>query len=694
MFYSHTILARKSPLGTVWIAAHLERKVKKPQIDGIDIPSYAESIMFPEVPIALRLSGHLLLGLVRIYSWKVDYLFHDCTRMVTTIRSTFASAQVDLPAGADRAPFKSITLPSTLNLDELNLEDEIHQINTPDNHQATFDQITLTDEGEYVRIDLDIDEDIREEPPARDQSSPRGPEIEMFPPFGDDFGANNNPSDEVCVDPSAGILPANPSTENQTDRAQDPPEIMREASQEERGLNFTESIFGNDEPMDVNQDSPFVQKVISPPVIGGTSSASQQIPGGSILNQRTSTTSGAFEDDPPLNFDNELPEWTLEPSPPPPPPQVQENEEQGGQQAQNNNRRRKFDHRIVFSNALLGYMKKQMIGANLDKLVCKRRKLPRTALDMWKFSRTNKNDSFFHEPLLHGMCTNLRETYERNFPQVSNPDPAAASAEPAANAGGGQDEAPERQLSPASAANAGDGQDAAPERQLSPASHGNEETPPEPQVTPKRPRNADAQTEPLPTPKSQRLASAAEDESMLPEMPRFSPGHLSPVREDETPYKTPGGTAQSLFGGTGVTEIPPSDESYLFTGQNTRDSDRMASLFPINEDNEDQPEISWFRSTPGGMSSAGTGATGLGSMSARTRAVAQFFKDQPPTSLDGQPGKFSLNRILEGRTRKEAARMFFETTVLKSYDYIDVRQEEPYSDIEISVKPSLSAAKL
>jgi hypothetical protein len=44
MFYSHTILARKSPLGTVWIAAHLERKIKKPQIDGIDIPSYAGSL--------------------------------------------------------------------------------------------------------------------------------------------------------------------------------------------------------------------------------------------------------------------------------------------------------------------------------------------------------------------------------------------------------------------------------------------------------------------------------------------------------------------------------------------------------------------------------------------------------------------------------------------------------------------------
>ena len=41
MFYSHTILDRKSPLGTVLIAAHLERKIKKPQIDGIDITSSA-----------------------------------------------------------------------------------------------------------------------------------------------------------------------------------------------------------------------------------------------------------------------------------------------------------------------------------------------------------------------------------------------------------------------------------------------------------------------------------------------------------------------------------------------------------------------------------------------------------------------------------------------------------------------------
>ena len=34
----------------------------------------ADSIIFPDVPIALRLSSHLMLGVVRIYSWKVSNL--------------------------------------------------------------------------------------------------------------------------------------------------------------------------------------------------------------------------------------------------------------------------------------------------------------------------------------------------------------------------------------------------------------------------------------------------------------------------------------------------------------------------------------------------------------------------------------------------------------------------------------------
>ena len=130
--------------------------------------------MFPEVPIALRLSGHLLLGLVRIYSWKVNYLFRDCNRMLTDIRIAVSSIQVNLLVDADRAPFESVTLPETFELDALELDESVYQIeygnffslqsiymvsvcqlfltklllmlnnSGPDNHRKDYEQITLT----------------------------------------------------------------------------------------------------------------------------------------------------------------------------------------------------------------------------------------------------------------------------------------------------------------------------------------------------------------------------------------------------------------------------------------------------------------------------------------------------------------------------------------------------------------------
>jgi cohesin complex subunit SCC1 len=48
--------------------------------------------------------------------------------MLSTIRTAFASVEVDLPFDADRAPFEVITLPETFNLDDLNLDDAIRQM--------------------------------------------------------------------------------------------------------------------------------------------------------------------------------------------------------------------------------------------------------------------------------------------------------------------------------------------------------------------------------------------------------------------------------------------------------------------------------------------------------------------------------------------------------------------------------------
>jgi len=56
-----------------------------------------DSIVNPSVPLALRVSGHLLLGVVRIYSRKVKYLMHDCTEALVKIKLAFRPGVVDLP---------------------------------------------------------------------------------------------------------------------------------------------------------------------------------------------------------------------------------------------------------------------------------------------------------------------------------------------------------------------------------------------------------------------------------------------------------------------------------------------------------------------------------------------------------------------------------------------------------------------
>lgn len=84
---------------------------------------WADSILFPDVPIALRLSSHLLLGVVRIYSRKVNYLFDDCSEALLKIKQAFRSTAVDLPPEESTAPYHSITLPETFDLDDFELPD-------------------------------------------------------------------------------------------------------------------------------------------------------------------------------------------------------------------------------------------------------------------------------------------------------------------------------------------------------------------------------------------------------------------------------------------------------------------------------------------------------------------------------------------------------------------------------------------
>lgn len=118
MFYSNFMFVKKGPLSKIWLAAHFYRKLTKHLVLGTDINISAKSILDPTSPLALRLSGQLLLGLVRIYQKKVKYLQEDCSDALTKMKMTFRPGAVDLPADANIAPVAQITHPDNFELIE------------------------------------------------------------------------------------------------------------------------------------------------------------------------------------------------------------------------------------------------------------------------------------------------------------------------------------------------------------------------------------------------------------------------------------------------------------------------------------------------------------------------------------------------------------------------------------------------
>lgn len=86
MFYSEYVLAKKGPLGKVWLAAHWNKKLTRAMIAKSDVIEACQSIIKPAAPLALRTSGHLLLGVVRIHDSKQKSLMNDCSEALIKIK--------------------------------------------------------------------------------------------------------------------------------------------------------------------------------------------------------------------------------------------------------------------------------------------------------------------------------------------------------------------------------------------------------------------------------------------------------------------------------------------------------------------------------------------------------------------------------------------------------------------------------
>ena len=76
-----------------------------------------------QVKLALRTSGHLLLGVVRIYSRKAKYLLADCNEAFVKIKMAFRPGVVDLPEENREAAVAAITLQENFHDFETTLAD-------------------------------------------------------------------------------------------------------------------------------------------------------------------------------------------------------------------------------------------------------------------------------------------------------------------------------------------------------------------------------------------------------------------------------------------------------------------------------------------------------------------------------------------------------------------------------------------
>lgn len=87
MFYSETLLSKTGPLARVWLSANIERKLSKQNVLQTNIENSVHAIVDQgQAPLALRLTGQLLLGVVRIYSRKARYLLDDCNEAILKIK--------------------------------------------------------------------------------------------------------------------------------------------------------------------------------------------------------------------------------------------------------------------------------------------------------------------------------------------------------------------------------------------------------------------------------------------------------------------------------------------------------------------------------------------------------------------------------------------------------------------------------
>eukprot|EP00049_Salpingoeca_infusionum_P022525 m.7342 g.7342 ORF g.7342 m.7342 type:complete len:570 (-) comp5237_c0_seq1:255-1964(-) len=259
MFYSEYVFAKEGALGKFWLAAHWSKRLSRRQIADADVVHACDSIAQPKVKLALRTSGHLLLGVVNIHKEKQKTLLFDCTEAFTSIQLVFQPGKVDLPENF-QAAVSNITLQEDIR-DDFDLMDV---------DADGFFQEEATELFTAKRV-----EDIQLAKPVHSMLSSQQPMIDFddteFMPM-PELGRDSDMMPEVGRDDAAasadvstlGVAEAAAVNESKLDeQVQDQPSMTMDVT--DPFMTMDEQPFGND-TMDMGELAGADQTTVEPVV--------------------------------------------------------------------------------------------------------------------------------------------------------------------------------------------------------------------------------------------------------------------------------------------------------------------------------------------------------------------------------------------------------------------------------------------
>ncbi|EMG49170.1 rad21 Cohesin subunit rad21 [Candida maltosa Xu316] len=232
-----SIISKQGPLGHVWLAANYDKKLTKQQLMNTNIVKSTEYItnhpIVNETPVSqeqtsestdtitLRLSGQLLLGIVKIYSRKTKYLLDDVNDILYKLKASFKlssgvnlgsdniSVEVNLPTQQTiLSNLASITLRDEVTSADLLRQDDLDLTNLlGDSSNAVTDLGGILSQAAAAAAqsshqNLDFDRSL-EFPRFEDETMTPGPHDDFELDF--DLNLDDDNSIEVGRDASVGI---------------------------------------------------------------------------------------------------------------------------------------------------------------------------------------------------------------------------------------------------------------------------------------------------------------------------------------------------------------------------------------------------------------------------------------------------------------------------------------------------------